>query len=161
MSSRRTFIQKSIGLASAASLVSIASVAETLLTTKSSRIHKAPDNAPAPPQITILASDSKTGILTLSDKGNTKANRGDIITWVIGPKSGVSNITAIDMKEIEGNHNIFEDLPHQLRNSKNWQGRVDPSLPADITQEIYFISWMDNANPPVAHTFDPVIQVNA
>jgi hypothetical protein len=152
MLSRRSFLTKSLGLTGIASMASVGFMAGA------SPSDKTTDDNLAPAQITILASDPATGILTMSDHGNSKANRGDVITWVVGPKSGVSSILAIDKKDVAGNNNIFSKGPAQLGSSSNWQGTINPNLPAGITQEIYFIKWADNSG--ASHTYDPVIQVN-
>ena len=138
MSSRRTFILKSIGLTGAASLASIISRANPLMTATT-----AEDDLP-PDHIRITASDPVSGMLTMSDKGKTKARRGDVITWVIGPNSGVSRITAIGMKSGDVEDEVFFDtLPSKNNESTNWRARIHPSLSASITRGTYFISWDD------------------
>ena len=155
MSSRRTFILKSIGLTGAASLASLISRANPSMTATTANDDLPPDH------IRITASDPVSGMLTMSDKGKTKARRGDVITWVIGSNSGVSRITAIGMKSGDVEDEVFFDtLPSKNNESTNWRARIHPSLSASITRGTYFISWDDNASPPVNHTYDPIIEVN-
>lgn len=155
MSTRRTFILKSLGVAGAASLASMVSKAGPLMTATTT------DDDLAPDQIRITASDPASGMLTMSDKGRTIARRGDVITWVIGPNSGVSRITAIGMKSGDVKDEVFfEARPSKYSESTNWRARIHPSLHASITRGTYFISWDDNANPPQNHTYDPIIEIN-
>lgn len=105
--------------------------------------------------IRITDSDSSNGNLTLSDNGNTDASRGEIITWIIGPHSGVKSITAITVKT--GSANVFDPDPAKLGGSENWQGTVKKVL--DIpSYEDYNIYWDDSTG--TNHCFDPRISVN-
>lgn len=112
------------------------------------------------PSITITGSDASTGTLTLSDHGTTDANRGQQVTWIIGPNSGVSSITSIthDANSSE----VFSPLPAKLGNSNNWQGTVNQALqvPPTITEN-YSIYWNDENTPPGNHRYDPQIRVNS
>lgn len=112
---------------------------------------------------TITGSDTATGNLTLSDHGNTDCKREEVVTWVILPQSGVSQITGITPKP--GNVNIFADGPGKLPGaSKNWHGTVKGAAslpvppPPGIVIEEYNISWTDSAGKN--HIFDPKLQVN-
>jgi len=105
--------------------------------------------------ITITASNSATGDLTLSDNGDTTANRGTTVTWVIGPNSGVSSITAISNKSTSVD--VFSPDPSQVGNSSNWQGTVNPNL-AVPSEEDYNIYWDDSSG--TNHCYDPKIRVN-
>jgi hypothetical protein len=111
------------------------------------------------PSITITGSDASTGTLTLSDNGSTDANRGQIVTWVVNPNSGVSAITAIN--NYEDSIDVFNPDPAALGgNSKNWQGTVNPSLVVPPTKiETYYINWTDASGG--THTYDPMIRVNS
>lgn len=115
--------------------------------------------------ITITGSNKITGDLIMVDhNGNSAstfiASRGEVITWIILPQSGVSHITQIDKKDIPNNSNIFNPLPHQLGGANNWTGTIDNSLSPSGHQEIYFIKWDDEASPAVNHLYDPIIQIN-
>lgn len=112
---------------------------------------------------TITGSDPATGNLTMSDNGNTNCKRGEVVTWVILPTSGVDQITAITPKP--NNINVFADGPaKQSGASKNWQGTVKDaaSLPippgGGVVVEEYDIGWTDSAGN--AYVFDPKIQIN-
>ena len=113
--------------------------------------------------ITITASDPVTGDLTLSDRGTTNCKRGEVVTWVVDPHSGVSQITAITPKP--GNINIFAVGPDKLPGaSKNWHGTVKdvaslpiPPPPGTVIEE-YNITWTDSAGKN--YVFDPKLQVN-
>ena len=112
--------------------------------------------------ITIRKSNTNTGELEMVDhNGNSAttihAKKGEVVTWTINPGSGVKEITGIDKKS--GSDNVFNPLPGRLGQSKNWQGTVDPNLASSITQEIYFIKWVDE-NDGKSHTYDPFIQIN-
>ena len=107
--------------------------------------------------ITITGSDTSTGNLTMSDRGSTDANRGELVTWIIGPNSGVSSITEI--QKYESSTNVFESGPAPLGgNSKNWQGKIKNQLEVPAT-ETYFIKWMDSSGGG-PHTYDPTIRIN-
>lgn len=110
------------------------------------------------PSITITGSDPITGNLTMSDNGTTNANRGQIVTWVIGPNSGVSAITAIN--NYTNSIDVFNPDPHSLNinNPKsNWQGTISSNITPPAL-ETYYINWTDESNG--THTFDPTIRVN-
>ncbi len=106
--------------------------------------------------ITITGSNTTTGVLTLSDNGVTNASRGELITWVVLPSSGVDSITAI--KNYETSINVFNPDPAPLGGgSKNWQGTVSPTIDVPST-ETYYIDWKDTSGN--SHQYDPQIKVN-
>ncbi|MFC4722190.1 hypothetical protein ACFO5O_07650 [Geojedonia litorea] len=108
------------------------------------------------PAITITASNSSTGTLTLSDNGSTVANRGQIVTWIIGPNSGVSSITAINHDT--NSSDVFDPDPAPVGgNSRNWQGTINPNLAVPAFED-YYIQWTDSSGN--SHTYDPRISVN-
>lgn len=108
------------------------------------------------PSITITGSDTSNGTLTLSDNGTTSANRGQIVTWIIGPNSGVQSIDAINNDS--NSTDVFNPDPAPVGgNSTNWQGTVNPNL-AIPAEEDYTITWTDPSG--VQHSYDPKIQVN-
>ena len=108
------------------------------------------------PSITITASNTSTGGLTLSDHGVTIAMRTQRVTWIIGPQSGVMAITGITVKD--SSTNVYDPQPHQLGNSSNWQGTISPSIPVPA-EELYNIIWTDSSGSE--HQFDPKIQVKS
>ena len=108
------------------------------------------------PVITITASDSSTGELTLSDHGNTTASRKQKVTWVVGPHSGVKAIVGITVKE--GSTNVFDPVPQQLGNSSNWEGTISPTIEVPA-EELYNIIWIDSNDNE--HVYDPKIQVKS
>ena len=109
--------------------------------------------------ITITGSNTTTGDLTLSNHGNITVSRGSIVTWIIGPNSGVSAITAISNKNDPGSVDVFKPNPSKVPgNSKNWQGTIDPDLSPIPAHEDYSMQWTDEAGN--SHPFDPRISVN-
>lgn len=105
--------------------------------------------------INITGSDPSNGNLTLSDHGNSNVSRGEVITWTIGPHSGVDSITAITVKP--NSTNVFGSGPAKHGNSSNWQGKISNDL-EETTEEDYNIGWKDGDGKP--HTYDPKITVN-
>ncbi|SMD46152.1 hypothetical protein SAMN00777080_4832 [Aquiflexum balticum DSM 16537] len=94
------------------------------------------------------------GSLDLSDKGKTEVDPGDTVTWKIGRRSGVKEITGIiNNSEI----NIFSEGPTRVGNSKNWEGTVDPNIPrgSEEEYEIAYTKTGSSAN----QMFDPKISV--
>jgi len=110
------------------------------------------------PSITITGSDPATGNLTLSDNGITNANRTQVVTWIIGPASGVSSITSITNKATS--NDVFNPDPAKLPGaSTNWQGTVNPPQTTTLpTTESYTICWNDSSGNN--HCYDPQIRVN-
>ena len=108
------------------------------------------------PSITITGSDASTGNLTLSDNGSTDANRGTVVTWIVGPNSGVSAITSITTDA--GSTDVFSPDPSAVGGaSKNWQGTVNSAISVPVTED-YTIGWTDSSGG--SHSFDPRINVN-
>lgn len=114
-------------------------------------------------QITITGSNTTTGELTLQNdphtsNGNTNAKRGDLILWHINPRSGVSSITAIQMKPSPPTStNIFVSGDPNQAGSGSWHGTIDSNV-AISSEYYYLIAWTDANNNP--HVFDPMIKVN-
>jgi hypothetical protein len=114
--------------------------------------------------ITITLGDATTGVLTMSDQGTTNADRGDQVTWVIGPGSGVASITGIIEKA--NSADVFNPDPKQLANSTSWQGTVNPNVPIG-TVEFYTIQWTTagsgwlNSGGGASKSYDPKIQIKA
>lgn len=103
--------------------------------------------------ITIEGIDTD-GKLILSDRGNTVVDPGDTVTWIIGPSSGVNEITGIiNNSEI----NIFSEGPARVGNSKNWRGTVNPNIPRG-SEEDYDIAYTKTGSNR-AQLFDPKISV--
>lgn len=97
------------------------------------------------------------GSLQLSDNGNTTANLGDTIQWLIDNNSGVASISSIhDTSAVD----IFNPDPtRQPGGSQNWQGTINPNLTPLPQQESYCI-YYTKPNDPTVYTHDPLIQVN-
>lgn len=106
--------------------------------------------------INITGSNTTTGVLTLSDNGNTTANPGDTVTWNIGPGSGVGSISAIS--DDASSTDVFNPNPGLQPNSTSWQGTVNPNITTPTT-ETYSITWYDTAGGG-PYCYDPAIQVN-
>ena len=108
------------------------------------------------PQITITGSNSATCDLTLSDNGSTTTSRGSIVTWVIGPNAGP--ITAItEINNYSTSVDVFSTDPHQIGQSKNWQGTISSSITVPA-EETYYIKWTD-ASGKIC-TYDPRLRIN-
>ena len=111
--------------------------------------------------IRITGSDTSTGDLTLEDSNgnsatNFNAQRGHVITWEIQNHSGVSAITNIAQKNVNGNQDVFSSYPARKGNSSNWQGTVLNS--SSSYTDTYKIDWKDaNGN---SYTYDPMILLN-
>lgn len=107
--------------------------------------------------ITIQGINSD-GSLILSDNGNTVANRGDTVTWIIGNNSGVASISSIhDTSAVD----VFSPDPtRQPGGSQNWQGTINPNLSPLPQSESYCI-YYKKPNDPTVYNHDPVIQVNS
>ena len=94
------------------------------------------------------------GSLILSDKGLTKANGGDTITWIIDHGSGVAAITGIVNM---GPDDVFApDDPAPVGGSSNWRGRINGP---PNSEEEYTINYT-KAKGNESGSFDPKIQVN-
>lgn len=107
--------------------------------------------------INITGSNSSTGVLTLSDNGNTTANPGDTVTWNIGPNSGVESID--DINDDASSIDVFNPDPAKMPgNNTSWQGTVNPNITSAST-ESYTIKWYDTSGGG-PHSYDPQISVN-
>lgn len=106
--------------------------------------------------ITITHGDPVTGILTLSDHGQTNVDPSDTVTWLIGQNSGVGSITAIS--DDPNSTDVFNPDPALVGGSTNWKGTINPTI-AKGSPENYTICWKtpSGAIPPC---YDPIIQVN-
>ncbi len=106
--------------------------------------------------ITITNGDPVTGILTLTDRGQTDVDPGDTVTWLIGNNSGVGSITAIS--DDPNSTDVFNPDPAVVGGSTNWKGTINPNI-AKGSYEDYTICWKtpSGAIPPC---YDPRIQVN-
>lgn len=107
-------------------------------------------------KIRITGIDKK-GILKLSDKGLTKAKRGDTIEWIIKtPK--VDKITKIDrISSVD----VFSPPPcKNSGKSLNWTGTINPNLPKGVNIETYCIYYTKKGSS-VVYVDDPKIQVNS
>lgn len=113
---------------------------------------------PADRPITILGNlaDDRLDL----DHEKLDVNRGDTVTWIIGPNSQVQSITAINPNTGEpGSIDVFvPGDPKPLGSSSNWRGTVSAGIPAG-SKEIYTIQYT-RANGMQGKA-DPIIQVNA
>ena len=108
------------------------------------------------PQIRITGSNAATKQLTLSDNGFTTTSRGSIVTWVIAPNAG--DIVSISkIHQYDNSVDVFSPDPHQVGQSKNWQGTINSAI-AVPAEEKYYINWIDSSG--IMHQFDPRIRVN-
>ena len=107
--------------------------------------------------ITITGSSIQTGELTMSDHGNSKVKKGEKVTWIIGPHSGVKSIEKI--MHCDNSMNVFFKDPGRVGNGRasNWQGIVSKEV-ADGSVEEYYIDWKDTEGK--LHKYDPKITVN-
>ncbi len=96
------------------------------------------------------------GTLQLSDNGNTTANLGDTIQWIVDNNSGVDTISSIhDTSAVD----VFNPDPtRQPGNSQNWQGTINPNLSPLPQTESYCIYYTIPGSSAV-YMNDPIIQV--
>ena len=106
--------------------------------------------------IEVTHGDAVTGELTLSDRGHTFVDPGDIVTWKIKHGSGVEAITSIT--DDAGSVNVFDPNPAPVGGSSNWKGTVKTVVPKGSLEE-YTICWEtpSGQTPPC---YDPKIQLN-
>ena len=98
------------------------------------------------------------GTLDLSDKGITKVDGGDTVTWKIGNKSGVAVITGIIRKP--GTIDLFApNDPAPVGGSTHWQGIVNEKVERDSVED-YTIDYI-KVEGNERGSFDPKIQVNS
>ena len=105
--------------------------------------------------IQILGSDPSTGNLTMSDNGHSDVSRGDQVTWIVHPNSGVNSLTGITVKT--GSTNVFGTGPCPIGNSSNWRGKILDTLIIPIDED-YNIYWDDTTG--TNHCYDPKLTVN-
>jgi hypothetical protein len=96
------------------------------------------------------------GTLQLSDHGNTTANPGDIIQWIIDNGSGVATISSIH--DTSSTDVFSPDPTRQPGNSQNWQGTINSGI-TSYTEETYCI-YYTKPGSPVVYNQDPKISVN-
>lgn len=113
--------------------------------------------------ITIQNGDPISGVLTLSDRGQTDVDPNDTVQWNIqpGPENTVAAITSITNDL--GSNNVFsptdQPQPFPLPTSAIWKGSISGTIPPG-SQEHYTICWVAKSGvvPPC---YDPIIKVNA
>jgi hypothetical protein len=105
-----------------------------------------------PIQIQSINTD---GSLQLSDNGNTTANPGDTIQWIINNNSGVATISSIHDTSVV---DVFNPDPAKQTNSQNWQGTINPNITSN-TEETYCIYYTIPGSS-VVYNHDPKITVN-
>jgi hypothetical protein len=106
--------------------------------------------------ITITYGDPSTGVLTLSDRGQTNVDPSDTVTWLIGQNSGVYLISSIT--DDAGSTDVFFPDPAVVGGSTNWKGTINPNV-AKGAMENYTICWQ-TAPGTTPLCFDPKIQIN-
>jgi hypothetical protein len=104
---------------------------------------------------TITIDGIDNGDLVLSDHGHTTVDFDDTVTWVVGGKSGVNEITAITPKQ--GSENVFNPDPGPMGSGKTWKGTINPTKRGK--SEEYTITYTVGSGS--VQQFDPIIQVNA
>ncbi|HVG17382.1 MAG TPA: hypothetical protein VM935_20580 [Chitinophagaceae bacterium] len=97
------------------------------------------------------------GTLELSDRGHTKAKKGNAIKWKIRDRSDkhsieVASIECIELKE--GSDDIFSSSPH--RDGDTWKATIDRTAAAYDASD-YAIKWKDCKGNEYTH--DPKISV--
>ena len=102
--------------------------------------------------IRITGSDKKTGNLTLSDNGHTKADPGQKIIWQIDKGSNVRSIVAIEQKR---GTNFWSSLP--APQGANWQGTIRTDAKEREEYE-YLISWIAS-DDGLEYKHDPIISI--
>lgn len=120
--------------------------------------------------IVILRSDPDTvdpsnSRLTLSDNGETIANVGDVITWVID--KDCENISSIFIQDEKRGTGVFDPDPSPVACSTHWTGVINPQIASKSKkeespkkreeQETYTIYWSEDGK---IYSFDPIIRVN-
>lgn len=115
-------------------------------------------NQPTDRPVTILGI-LPGGNLNL-DPETINVNRGDTVTWIIGPNSQVQSITSINpVAGAPGSIDVFvPGDPKQLGSSSNWRGTVSTDIAAG-SKEIYTIQYTRSNG--AQGKADPIIQVNA
>lgn len=106
--------------------------------------------------ITITYGDPSTGVLTLSDRGQTNVDPTDTVTWLIGQNSGVYAISSIT--DDAGSTDVFNPDPGLVGGSTNWKGTINPDIQKGAFEN-YTICWQ-TAPGTTPLCFDPKIQVN-
>ena len=104
-----------------------------------------------------IQSINADGTLQLSDNGNTTANLGDTIQWIIDNNSGVATISSIhDTSSVD----VFNPDPaRQQGNSQNWQGTINPGL-SPLPQEESYCIYYTKPGSSIVYFQDPKIIVN-
>jgi len=95
------------------------------------------------------------GDLILSDHGQTNVDRGDTVTWIIQPQSGVQEINKIVKS---AGVEVFSIIPALVGNSGNWRGTISLTIPGG-SEEKYDIHYTRNGGTQI-EIFDPKIMVN-
>lgn len=95
------------------------------------------------------------GDLKLSDHGQTNVDRGDTVTWIIRPQSGVQKINKIVKS---GGVEVFSIIPAPVGNSGNWRGTISSTIFGG-SEEKYDIHYTRDGGTQI-EIFDPKIIVN-
>ena len=108
--------------------------------------------------IRIEQGNTSTGQLTLSDRGHTKAFKGEKVRWEVeATATSVQSITAIIPKN--GTTDIFGgrggSLPGQ-EDEKKWKAKIADNVSVGDEYR-YSIGWKDSNNNP--QVYDPIISI--
>lgn len=106
--------------------------------------------------IRITGSNIATQQLVMDDNGLSGVKRGEQVTWIIAPNSGVYEI--VHITAYPNSTDIFNPDPSPAGSSSNWQGTVSQTIPIG-SQETYYINWRAIPGGPI-YFFDPRIIVN-
>lgn len=96
------------------------------------------------------------GDLILPNRGNTHVDRGDTVTWIIRPGSGVKKINKI---EKSGGVEVFSEKPAPFGNSGQWRGKISSTISSG-SEEKYDIHYTREGSTE-NEIFDPKIIVNS
>ena len=109
-------------------------------------------NCIMPHAINITGSNTSTHLLTLSDNGHTRADKGARVTWnVLDP-----NVVSIKIIEKGGPVDIWSQSPRPQPGSKDWMGVIHPRA-RDNARYSYLIRCERPTG--VFHDHDPMISI--
>jgi len=103
--------------------------------------------------ILIKSGNVSDGELDLSDRGNTKADKGSIILWQMNPQS---NVDSFEIRIKTDPDDIFSTQPHKVGNQ--WKATIKTDAP-DFAECEYAIPWKDSNGNDFEH--DPKIAVKS
>jgi hypothetical protein len=104
----------------------------------------------------LISGIDENGDLILPNNGITHVDRGDTVTWVLGPRSGVKRINQI----VKNNGvEVFSEKPSKIPFSRKWVGKISPNVEYGSEQK-YDIHFTREASLTI-EVFDPKIIVNS